>query len=267
MRARAGRVIGAALLAGTIGSAAGPDDRSVPPDEDRFVNVPLPNIVLTTSSGARVEMTDVASGRPLLLALVFTRCAGVCSPFLGSWRSADGWLPARGSVQRLVLSFDPRDSTADMAELARHLGVDRDAGWTFAIAGADDVRRLAAAVGFWYDWDESRQQFDHPAMLAAVRDGRLVRLLVGGTITSGRLDELVREASGEFVRSYPLPGRVRFRCVQYDARTGRASLDWGFLLLLVPVGSVGIGTPILFAAGARARRRIAAPSSLYCQPL
>ena len=92
-------------------------------------------------------------------------------------------------------------------------------------------------------------------MLAAARGGRLVRLLVGGTVRSGRLDELVREVSGEFVQSYPLPGRVRFRCVQYDPRTGRVSLDWGFSLLLIPMGSVGLTTAILFMAGARVRRR------------
>jgi hypothetical protein len=32
--------------------------------------------------------------------------------------------------------------------------------------------------------------FDHPAMLAGIRDGRVVRLLVGRSITSARLGEL-----------------------------------------------------------------------------
>jgi cytochrome oxidase Cu insertion factor (SCO1/SenC/PrrC family) len=230
-------------------------DRSVPPDEERFVNAPLPDVALTTATGDRVRLASLASGRPLLLAFVFTRCTGVCSPFLASWRAADQWLSARGPVQRLVVSFDPRDSAADMAALARHLGAENDVNWTFAIAAPDDIQRLASAAGFWYDWDPSREQFDHPALLAAVRDGRLVRLLVAGAVTSARLDELVREASGEFVPSYPLPGRVRFRCVQYDPRTGSLSLDWGSALLLVPVGTVGFTTAILFSAGARVRRR------------
>ena len=93
-----------------------------------------------------------------------------------------------------------------------------------AIAAPEDVKKLAEATGFWYEWDESRQQFDHPAMLAGIRDGRLARLLVGGSVTPVRLDELVREVSGEFVASYPLPGRVRFRCVQFDAARGKPHL-------------------------------------------
>ena len=200
-------------------------------------------------------MPGVARGRPLLLALVLTCCVGVCSPFLASWKSADGWLVERANIRRVVISFDPRDTAADMAEFARHFGLDTDPDWTFAVAAPDDVRRLAAAAGFWYDWDESREQFAHPAMLAAVREGRLIRLLVGSSITSARLDELVREATGRFVRSYPLPGRIAFRCVQYDPRTGNASLDWGFSLLLIPAAAVSVATVVMFAAGARMRRK------------
>ena len=94
-----------------------------------------------------------------------------------------------------------------MAMLAHHLDVESDEDWTFAIAAPGDVRRLADATGFWYEWDRNLNQFDHPAMLVGIRSGRLVRLLVGGSVTSARLDELVREVSGVFVPSYPLPSR------------------------------------------------------------
>jgi cytochrome oxidase Cu insertion factor (SCO1/SenC/PrrC family) len=253
MRARAGAVIGAlALVASAHLTAVA--DRTIPPDEERFLNAPLPNVRLTTAAGARTDVSSVAGGRPLLLALVFTRCAGVCSPFLASWRDADRWLSKTAAVSRLVVSFDPRDTAPDMAELARHLDLADDSTWTFAVAAPEDVRRLADAVGFWYDWDPSRGQFDHPAMLAAARHGRVVRLLVGTTVTSARVDALVREASGQFVPSYPLADRARFRCVQYDPRTGRLSLDWGSALLFIPVGAIGIMTAVMFSAGAALRR-------------
>lgn len=254
------RLIGAlALLVCT--SVAYAADRTLPPDEDRFLNVPLPNIPLTTAAGERTDVAGVSGGHPLLLALVFTRCAGVCSPFLFSWRAADRWVPQREPVARLVLSFDPRDTTDDMAEFARHLGVSHDRSWTFGVAAPDDVRRLADAVGFWYDWDPSRQQFDHPAMLAAARHGRVIRLFVGTAIPSARLDELTREAAGEFVASYPLPGRSTFRCVQYDPRTGRVSLDWGSALLLVPVVAIVLTTGVMFRRARRVRPFYRLPSS------
>ena len=228
------------------------DPRDAPPTEERLLNTTVPDIPLTTVSGARATLSQIAHGRPLLLAFVFTRCGGVCSPFLTSWRSADRAI-AHGRYLRLALSFDPRDTSTDMSTLARHHALDDNDDWTFAVGDPSDVRRLADATGFWWAWDETRQQFDHPAMLAGIRDGRLVRLLVGGSITSARLDELVREVSGEFVRSYPLPGRVSFRCVRYDPATGRTTLDWGFALLLIPIAATGIGTLVMFAAGARVR--------------
>jgi hypothetical protein len=153
---------------------------------------------------------------------------------------------AGSTVHRLVLSFDPRDSAADIRALAGHVGATNDRDWTFAIAAPDDVRTLAEATGFWYEWDETRQQFDHPAMLAGIRAGRLVRLLVGGSVAPVRLGELVREVSGEFVASYPLPGRVRFRCVQFDAATGKVTLDWGFAFLLIPVAATTVATLVMF---------------------
>jgi protein SCO1 len=237
------------------GAAPSRDPRARPPDEERFFNSPLPDIELTTASNSYVTLSSVARGQPLLLTFVFTRCAGVCSPFLASWRAADRSVPSSRAFHRLVLSFDQRDTAADMGALARHLGAGEDPNWTFAIASPSDIQRLADATGFWFDWDESSQQFDHPAMIAAARDGRLVRLLVGGVVSPRRLDGLMREAFGEFVPSYPLPGGVRFRCVQFDANTGRLTLDWGFLVLLLPVVLSGLATSVMFVAGSRGRNR------------
>jgi hypothetical protein len=224
----------------TAAAAQSADPRNTPPNEERLLNTPVPDVSLTTTSGTRVRLSQIASGKPLVLTFVFTRCAGVCSPFLMTWRAADRAVGRQDTYQRVVLSFDPRDTTDDLSVLRQHLALKENDDWT---------------LGFWWDWDETRQQFDHPAMLAGIRNGHVVRLLVGGSVTSARLDELVREVSGEFVPSYPLPGRVPFRCVQFDAATGRMTLDWGFGLLLVPVFTTSIATFAMFAAGARSRRR------------
>jgi hypothetical protein len=78
-------------------------------------------------------------------------------------------------------------------------------------------------------------------MVVGVRRGAVARLLAGGRVTSARLGEVVREARGQFVASYPLPGAVRFRCFDYDPASGRATIAPGTLLLLVPaLGAVGM---------------------------
>lgn len=153
MCSRVLRVIGAALLFLVIASVAiaapDRDPRADPPDEDRFLSAPLPDIALTTAAGARVALSAVARGRPLLFTFVFTRCGGVCSPFLASWRTVDRSVSSPRSFHRLVLTFDPRDTAGAMAALAHHLGLDANPEWTFAIAAPPDVERLTQATGFW----------------------------------------------------------------------------------------------------------------------
>jgi hypothetical protein len=39
---------------------------------------------------------------------------------------------------------------------------------------------------------------------------------------------------------------VRFRCVQFDAATGKVTLDWGFAFLLIPVAATTVATLVMF---------------------
>jgi cytochrome oxidase Cu insertion factor (SCO1/SenC/PrrC family) len=222
------------------------------PEEGRYVGRRVPDLVFRDASGH--EESLLAFGEtPLVVALVFTRCAGVCSPFLASLAHAQQAVGDRGDYRTLVLSFDPRDTPADMEELAARVGMRRAEDWTFAVAPPGDVKRLGDAFGFWYSWDADRAQFDHPAMLVALDRGRVVRVLVGTRVEPVRLQEIVRELRGDFVAAYPQPGRVVFRCFQYRADTGELRLDWGFLILVVPAVFAGIATIAIFRAGRRFR--------------
>jgi tetratricopeptide (TPR) repeat protein len=129
--------------------------------------------------------------------------------YLRALRAADEAIGAPADVRRVVLSFDPRDTVGDMESTAAHLAVAGRKEWLVGVADPVDIERLSRALGFWFAWDESRQQFDHPAMLAGIRNGRVARLLVGPAMTSARLAEVVRESRGQFVASYPLPGATR----------------------------------------------------------
>lgn len=205
-----------------------------PPEEAKFLNHPVPDVRLLCQGRPELRLSEVWTKKPVLLTLVFTRCAGVCSPFLRSLKTAVAEVGGAGADYQVVVgSFDPRDHAADMAGTAHHLGLETDPGWTFAALSSDDAQRLAAAVGFWYRWDEGAQQFDHPAMLIAIDRGRVVRLLVGGAVSRVRLEEVVDQLNGKFVAAYPLPGKVAFRCFEYG-RGGRLKISWGILILTLP---------------------------------
>lgn len=257
----------AALLAAFGAAAAAGDDPAPrtpasvgvpapdgPPDEALFVSREVPDITIRTASGER-RLSALWREGPLVLTMVFTRCAGICSPYLRALERADAALDLPADMQRVVISFDPRDTPDDMLRTAGHVGVAGRPGWTLGVAAPADVEQLARALGFWFEWDADLQQFDHPALLVGIYEGRVARLLVGGSITALRLSEVVREARGQFIASYPLPGDVLFRCFDYDPLTGEPTLAWGALVLLVPALGTVVATGVLFRWSAVRRRR------------
>jgi protein SCO1/2 len=227
------------------------------PDEGRYANRPFPDIVAHSLQTPHLQLSDIWRDKPILLTLVFTRCAGICSPFLMSLKSAVDAIGGVGNDCRVVvLSFDPQDTPADMAALAKHIGVSSNGDWIFGTSTAAEIERIAQSTGFWFRWDTERGQFDHPAMLVGVRAGRIARLLVGGVVSPVRLKEVVDELHGEFVPAYPLPGRALFRCFQYDPAVRRFKPDWGFLLLLLPGCTALFGTFWVFRSARRISRSL-----------
>jgi protein SCO1 len=223
-----------------------------PPSEERYIYGQVPDIQIQTEGASPIHLSAIWQVKPVLLTMVFTRCAGVCSPFLHSLKSAVSEAGGLGTDFRvLVLSFDPKDTVADMDMMADSLGVKSNRNWIFGIALPSDIRRVAAATGFWFQWDQPTQQYDHPAVVVTIDRGKVVRMLVGATVPQASLSEVVQELRGKFVASYALPGKVAFRCFEYDPASGRYSLNWGVLLMILPGTLAAIATGCVFFSGGR----------------
>jgi cytochrome oxidase Cu insertion factor (SCO1/SenC/PrrC family) len=206
-----------------------------PPNEDFYVYKQIPDIAIQTGASTAIRLSQIWSEKPLLLTMVFTHCAGVCSAFLRSLRAAVSDAHGLGQDYRIVvLSFDPRDTTDDMEMVAANLGVKLDPNWIFAISSAAGIRQVAAAGGFWFQWDRSAQQYDHPSLVEAIDHGRVVRMLAGTNVPPASLREVIQDLRGRFVPSYALAGKVAFRCFEYDPNRGAYRLDWGLLFMLLP---------------------------------
>jgi len=217
-----------------------------PPNEDRYVYKQIPDIPITTQSGTQ-NLSAIWRDKPVFLTMVFSRCARVCSPFLRSLASAISEAGGLGTDYRVVvLSFDPQDTVAEMEMMGGELGVKSNPDWIFGVAVPTDIKRLATVTGFWFRWDETSRQFDHPSLVVAIDRGRLVRMLAGASVPSASLREVVQELRGKFVPSYALAGQVAFRCFEYDPNSGRYSLDWGFALMLLPAMCAILATAWVF---------------------
>ena len=146
----------------------------------------------------------------------------------------------------------PRDQLRSAGFSRRHEdargapGASDDPDWTFAVAAPEDVRRLARRPASGTTGTRrGSSSITQPCWPAFATAGWYGFSSADRSARHGS-SELVREVSGEFVASYPLPGRVRFRCVQFDAATGRVTLDWGFALLLVPMAVTAATTLLMF---------------------
>jgi protein SCO1/2 len=132
-------------------------------------------IELAAQDGRRVRL-DELRGRPVLIAMFYASCAGVCPAIAFNMRRMDAALtPAqRESLQPVMVSFDPaRDDAAALTEFARLNKLDAPR-WIVARTPESSVRELAAALGVRY-----RQlpdgTFSHSTVIAVLDADGVIR--------------------------------------------------------------------------------------------
>lgn len=250
----------AMMLATSIGLPIGvavaqeipdPDLIFKPPDESRLFGRQVPDVALRYAEGSSGHLSDLWADRPVFVTLVFSRCAGICSPYLGLLKKTVKQVGSSGErYQMVVISFDVKDRPKDLLALAKHHGLETDPGWTFAVpANSEELTALCRSLDFDFRWDEQSQQFNHPAITVALRGGKFARLSVGEEITPRQFKEMLADARGEFVPIYPAPGQrgALFRCFDYDPERGFTP-NWGLLILIFPAVAALTLAALMFMA-------------------
>lgn len=219
------------------------------PREEEVLYDRVPDIFLWTIDSNAQYLSDLWGRRPILLTFVYAYCSGVCYPYLYSLRDAIRELGGLGKNYEVVVLSFAGDALEDLAMTAGALRLSREEKpyWHFGVGKPKAMEQLEQTVRFWHRRIAGTNQYDHPAMLAAIKDGRVIRLLVGATVVPRRLKEVLQELEGDPVLTYPLPdARVPFRCFRYDPKTGTLGLDWGLLVLLTPPFLTAISVLQLF---------------------
>ena len=214
---------------GTPASAIPAPLREIGFDQKIDDRLPL-DVELRDESGRQVRLGDYFGTRPVVLAFVYYDCPMLCTQVLSSMTSTFGVLaldPGR-DFEIVVVSFDPRETPALAAE-KKALYVERfgrpgtEAGWHFLTGDEASVKRLTAAAGFRYVWDEKSGQFAHPSgVIVTTPDGRLARYLFGLEYGPRDLRFALIEASEGRVGS--AVDSLLLYCYHYDPMTGRYGL-------------------------------------------
>lgn len=165
--------------------------------------------------------------RPVVLAFVYYQCPMLCTQVMNGLSSALRALTftAGEEFDVVLVSFDPRDNSAAAAEKKRqHLKYwsteQTSGGWHFLTGDAANIKRVADAAGFYYQWDPQSQQFAHVSgILVTTPEGRLARYFYGVEYSPKELRLALVEAGQGHIGS--AIDELLLYCYHYDPEEGR----------------------------------------------
>jgi protein SCO1 len=218
---------------------------------------------LEDESGRDVTLGDYFGRKPVVLAFVYYQCPMLCPLVMNGISSALKVVPftAGREFDVVLISFDPRDTPeAANAKKRAHLlhwAVPETAeGWHLLTGAEPEVRRIASAAGFTYEWDEETQQFAHVSgVLVATPDGRLSRYFYGVEFSPKDLRlALVDSSQG---RLGSVVEELLLYCFHYDPSSGKYGAVFMNIMRLGGVLTVALILGFVVLMRLRESRRVA----------
>jgi len=149
-------------------------------------------VTWSDQNGRSVQLASLR-GKPVVISMVFTRCAWACPMIVQDMKKIAARLPddVKDRVHYVLVTLDPARDTPDvLAEFARTHHLDATQ-WTLLRGTASDVRLLAALLGTRYR-EEANGQFSHTNMISILNEeGEIVHVQEGlGSDPTGSVDKL-----------------------------------------------------------------------------
>jgi protein SCO1/2 len=125
----------------------------------------------TTDEGRSLHLAELR-GEIRVLALIFTSCPRACPTLVNELKALERRLPD-GSARFVLVSIDPeRDTVEALRAFRKRMGLGER--WTLLRGRAEDVRELAAVLGFGYGADETAQLVHSKQVTVLDRSGELL---------------------------------------------------------------------------------------------
>jgi protein SCO1 len=203
-------------------------------------HIPL-DLLFRDEHGREVPLSTYFGHRPVVLSLAYYECPMLCTLALnGQLRAYRGLDFSVGrEFEVVVVSINPLETPAlAAAKKATYLSSYRragaDTGWHFLTGTEPNIRALANAVGYRYEYDPESKQYAHPTGLMVVTpEGRLAAYQYGVEYSARDLRLALAGASDERIGS-PV-AEVLLYCFHYDPATGKYSVA---IMKLVRAGAI-----------------------------
>ncbi len=232
------------LLAWSALCSAGPVfDPFTAADIEQLPNAQLPlGLSLTDHTGKTLQLAELVSERPVILAPIYYECPNVCGAQLSSLFNLLEALPYEPGEDYLLIafSFDPRETAAEASAEQKRLArrwpeLANSDGVHFLTGDATTILELTEAIGFRFAWDESIRQYAHVSALAILdQRGSMVRWLYGLGYQPDDMRLALTDAGDGKVGSFG--DQLLLLCYHYNPRTGGYD-NW--IIGALQVGGVG----------------------------
>jgi len=199
-------------------------------DEHLDGQIPL-DAIFRDETGAMVHLGNYFKGeRPAIFILAYYSCPVLCGMVQNAAATAMKQIPwtAGKDYDLVVVSIDPRDtpetaSTKKASILGAYGRPGAETGVHFLVGDKPQIDRVAAAVGFQYEYDERQGQYGHPAVVMLVKpNGQMARYLYGLEYDPRDLRiGLLEAANGHSISTIE---RVILYCYHYDPQDGKYTL-------------------------------------------
>jgi protein SCO1 len=217
---------------------------------DQRLNEQVPlDLEFVDENGRDVKLREYFGTRPVLLAMVYYECPMLCTQVLNGVTGALKVLnfDVGREFDVVAVSINPREgpglaAAKKQAYVERYGRPETADGWHFLTGREENIRALANAVGFRYEYDESIKQYAHGAGVELLTPkGVIARYFYGIEFAPRDIRFGIMEASEERIGS-PIDS-VLLLCYHYDPATGQYGAS---VITMVRIGAVM--TMIGFAA-------------------
>jgi protein SCO1/2 len=197
-------------------------------DEKLGNYLPL-ELKFTNSDGEELFLKDIID-RPVLLALVYYECPGICSPLLNelSWTIDKVQLEPGEDFRVISLSFDNRETPEIAAKWKRNYlhSLKRPfdpSDWIFLTGDSINIHKLTDAAGFYYKKSDDGQYIHAGAVLTIAPDGKISRYLFGTSFNPFDLKMALIDAKAG--KTNPTISKVLQFCFSYDPEGRQYTLN------------------------------------------
>jgi len=199
-------------------------------DQNLNAQIPL-ELTFKDENGQLVRLGQYFREKPVVLALVYYECPGLCDLVLNGLTHAMEQISLNlgSDYQVITASFNPKDTwqlahakKANYIEKYNRAGAlaSAQAGWHFLTGDQASIKSLADTVGFHYNYDPISKQFAHASgIFVLTPEGKIARYFYGIEYKPRDFRLGLVEASANKIGSPA--DQVLLFCYHYDPMTGK----------------------------------------------